>query len=276
MDKVVASAREAVADIPDGAVLAVGGFGLCGVPFASIDALLEQGRRDLTTISDNCGVEDRALGVLLYAGRIRTTISSFVGGSKEVARLYLSGDLEVELTPQGTLAERLRAGGVGIPAFYTPTGVGTMVADGGIPVCYDAEGTVVGTSRPKEVREFDGRQYVPEAALTADFGLVRAAVGDRHGNLVFHGSAANVNPLAGLAGRVAIAGVEELVGPGEIRPEDVHLPGVFVDRVVVVGAVRKEIEKRTTRPRTDRSPAPAAVGEEAGTAPAGGARARRP
>ncbi len=262
MDKVVASAREAVADIPDGAVLAVGGFGLCGVPFALIDALLEQGTRDLTTISNNCGVEDQALGVLLYAGRIRTTISSFVGGSKEVARLYLSGDLEVELTPQGTLAERLRAGGVGIPAFYTPTGVGTMVADGGIPVRYDAEGTVVGTSRPKEVREFDSRQYVLEAALTADFGLVRAAVGDRHGNLVFHESAMNFNPLAGMAGRVTIAEVEELVEPGGITPEHVHLPGVFVDRVVVVGAEGKKIEKRTTRPRRSAA-APAAGGEEA-------------
>src|SRR3712207_6770184 len=162
MDKVVASAREAVADIPDGAVLAVGGFGLCGVPIRLIDALLEQGTEDLVTISNNCGVDDQALGVLLYAGRIRKTISSFVGGNKELARLYLTGELEVELTPQGTLAERLRAGGTGIPAFYTPTGVGTMVADGGIPVRYDADGTVVEVSKPKEVREFDGQQYVLE------------------------------------------------------------------------------------------------------------------
>ena len=269
MDKVVASAQEAVADIGDGAVLAVGGFGLCGVPFALIDALLEQGTRNLTTISNNCGVEDQALGVLLYAGRIRKTISSFVGGSKEVARLYLSGDLEVELTPQGTLAERLRAGGTGIPAFYTLTGVGTLVADGGIPFRYDAGGNVVETSRPKEVREFDGRQYVLETALTADFGLVRATTGDRHGNLVFAESAGNFNPLAGMAGRVTIAEVEELVEPGEITPEDVHLPGVFVERVVV-GAGSKRIEKRTTRPRTDRSTTPAAAGEEATTASEGG------
>src|ERR671910_2526534 len=176
MDKVVSGAREAVADIPDGATLSVGGFGLCGVPIALIDAILEQGVRNLTTISNNCGVDDQALGVLLYAGRIRKTISSFVGGNKELARLYLSGELDVELTPQGTLAERLRAGGVGIPAFYTPTGVGTMVADGGIPVRYDADGTVVQTSKPKEVREFDGQQYVLETSLTADYGLVRAAV----------------------------------------------------------------------------------------------------
>jgi 3-oxoacid CoA-transferase subunit A len=266
MDKVVASAREAVADVGDGAVLAVGGFGLCGVPIALIDALLERGSRGLTTISNNCGVDDQALGVLLYAGRIRRTISSFVGGNKELARLYLSGELEVELTPQGTLAERLRAGGVGIPAFYTPTGVGTMVADGGIPVRYDAEGNVVETSAPKETRVFDGTEYVLETALTADFGLVRAAVGDRHGNLVFHESAANFNPLAGMAGRVTVAEVEELVEPGEIRPEHVHLPGVFVDRVVVVGAEGKRIEKRTTRPRTApgaESAPPAAAGDEA-------------
>ena len=264
MDKVVASAREAVADISDGATLAVGGFGLCGVPIKLIDALLEQGTSDLTTISNNCGVDDQALGVLLYAGRIRKTISSFVGGNKELARLYLSGQMEVELTPQGTLAERLRAGGAGIPAFYTPTGVGTMVAEGGIPIRYDAEGNVVVTSPPKEVREFGGRQYVLETALTADFGLVRAAVGDRHGNLVFHESARNFNPLAGMAGRVTVAEVEQLVEPGEIRPEEVHLPGVYVQRVVEVGAEGKKIEFRTTRPRPG-APVPAAAGEEATT-----------
>ena len=251
MDKVVASPQDAVADIADGATLSVGGFGLCGVPIALIDALLAQGTKDLVTISNNCGVDDQALGVLLYAGRIRKTISSFVGGNKELARLYLTGELEVELTPQGTLAERLRAGGAGIPAFYTPTGVGTMVAEGGIPVRYDAEGNVVKTSEPKEVRVFDGEQYVLETALTADFGLVRAAVGDRHGNLVFHESARNFNPLAGMAARITIAEVEELVEPGDIKPEDVHLPGVFVDRVVVVGPEGKKIEKRTTRPRPE-------------------------
>jgi 3-oxoacid CoA-transferase subunit A len=263
MDKVVASTREAVADIPDGAVLAVGGFGLCGVPIGLIHALLEQGARNLTTISNNCGVDDEALGVLLYAGRISKTISSFVGGNKELARLYLSGELEVELTPQGTLAEKLRAGGVGIPAFYTPTGVGTMVADGGIPVRYDREGNVVKTSEPKEVRRFGDQEFVLEPALTADFGLVRAAVGDRHGNVVFHESAGNFNALAGMAGRVTIVEVEELVEPGDIKPEHVHLPGVFVDRVVVVGSEGKRIEKRTTRPRSEQNAAPAAAGEEA-------------
>ncbi len=254
MDKVVASAREAVADIPSGATLAVGGFGLCGVPIALIDALLEQGTEDLTTISNNCGVDDQALGVLLYAGRVRKTISSFVGGNKELARLYLSGQMEVELTPQGTLAERLRAGGTGIPAFYTPTGVGTMVAEGGIPIRYDAEGNVVKTGEPKEVRVFDGEQYVLETALTADFGLVRAAVGDRHGNLVFHESARNFNPLAGMAGRITIAEVEELVEPGEIDPDQVHLPGIYVQRVLPLTpeqAQDKRIEKRTVRTRSE-------------------------
>jgi 3-oxoacid CoA-transferase subunit A len=263
VDKVIASTREAVADIPDGATLAVGGFGLCGVPIALIDALLEQGTHHLTTISNNCGVDDQALGVLLYAGRITRTISSFVGGNKELARLYLSGELEVELTPQGTLAEKLRAGGVGIPAFYTPTGVGTMVAEGGIPIRYDADGNVVVVSEPKEVRVFDGQQYVLETALTADYALVRAAKGDRHGNLVFHESAGNFNAPAGMAGRITIAEVEELVEPGEIVPEAVHLPGVFVDRVVVVGPEGKKIEKRTTRQRSDHSDAPAGAGEEA-------------
>ena len=263
MDKVVSSPREAVADIPDGAVLSVGGFGLCGVPFQLIDALLAQGASDLTTISNNCGVDDQALGVLLYAGRIRKTISSFVGGNKELARLYLTGELEVELTPQGSLAERLRAGGTGIPAFYTPTGVGTLVAEGGIPVRYDADGNVVATSPPKEVRRFGDQDFVLETALTADYGLVRAAVGDRHGNLVFHESAGNFNLPAGMAGRITIAEVEELVEPGGITPEHVHLPGVFVDRVVLVGTEGKRIEKRTTRPRTDRSDTPAAAGEEA-------------
>ncbi|MCZ2828865.1 CoA transferase subunit A [Modestobacter sp. VKM Ac-2986] len=261
MDKVVPSAAEAVADIADGATLAVGGFGLCGVPFGLIEALLAQGTSGLTTISNNCGVDDQALGVLLYAGRITKTISSFVGGNKELARLYLSGQLEVELTPQGSLAERLRAGGTGIPAFYTPTGVGTLVAEGGIPVRYDADGNVVATSPPKEVRRFGDTDYVLETALTADFGLVRAAVGDRHGNLVFAASARNFNPLAAMAGRVTIAEVEELVEPGEIPPEQVHLPGVYVQRVVAVTDPARPIEKRTTRPR--RAPGtPAAAGDE--------------
>jgi 3-oxoacid CoA-transferase subunit A len=261
MDKVVATPGEAVADIPSGATLSVGGFGLCGVPHVLIEALLRQGADQLTTISNNCGVDDQALGVLLYAGRITRTISSFVGGNKELSRLYLSGELTVELTPQGTLAERLRAGGTGIPAFYTPTGVGTMVAEGGIPQRYDADGNVSVTSEPKEVRRFGEQDYVLETALTADYALVRAALGDRHGNLVFHESARNFNPLCAMAGRIAIAEVERLVEPGEILPEAVHLPGVFVQRVVEVGSEGKKIEKRTTRPRPA-PPVPAAGGTD--------------
>jgi 3-oxoacid CoA-transferase subunit A len=256
MDKVVASPREAVADIPDGATLAVGGFGLCGVPIALIHALLEQGASGLTTISNNCGVDDEALGVLLYAGRITKTISSFVGGNKELARLYLSGELEVELTPQGTLAERLRAGGSGIPAFFTATGVGTQVAEGGLPWKYDADGNVEVASPPKQTQTFEtpegSREFVLEHAIVADFGLVRAWRGDRHGNLVFRDSARNFNPLAAMAGRVTIAEVEELVEPGELDPNHVHLPGVFVQRVVALTpeqAADKRIEKRTVRPR---------------------------
>lgn len=261
MNKVVPTAAQAVADVPPDATIAVGGFGICGVPFHLITALLDQGAERLTVISNNVGIDDAGLGVLLAAGRLTKAICSFVGGNKELARLYLSGELEVELTPQGTLAERLRAGGAGIPAFYTPTGVGTMVAEGGIPVRYDAEGNVVKTSEPKEVRVFGGEQYVLETALTADFALVRAEVGDRQGNLRFHESARNFNPLAGMAGTITIAEVEELVEPGEIRSEDVHLPGIFVDRVVVVGAEGKNIEKRTTRQRPAGS-APAAAGTE--------------
>ena len=264
MDKRVSTAAEAVADVRSGASLAVGGFGLCGVPSALIAALLDSGVDELETVSNNCGVDEWGLGMLLAAKRIRRTTGSYVGENKEFERQFLGGELEVELTPQGTLAERLRAGGTGIPAFYTPTGVGTMVADGGIPVRYDAEGTVVKVSEPKEVRRFGDQEFVLEHALTADFGLVRASIGDRHGNLVFHESARNFNPLAGMAGAITVAEVEQLVEPGEIRPEDVHLAGVFVDRVVVVGPEGKRIEKRTTRPRSRAADTtPAATGEEA-------------
>jgi 3-oxoacid CoA-transferase subunit A len=203
-------------------------------------------------------VDDQALGVLLYAGRIARTISSFVGGNKELARLYLSGQMEVELTPQGTLAERMRAGGSGIPAFFTATGGGTQVAEGGLPWRYDAVGKVVVASPAKETREFEvngeRRDYVLEEAIVADFGLVRAWQGDRHGNLVYRESARNFNPLAAMCGRVTIAEVEHLVEPGEIRPEDVHTPGVYVQRVVALSpeqAADKRIEKRTTRPRPE-------------------------
>jgi 3-oxoacid CoA-transferase subunit A len=250
MDKTVASTAAAVGDIPDGVSLAVGGFGLCGIPLRLIQALLEQGTSDLETVSNNCGVDGAGLGLLLDAHRVRRTVSSYVGENKEFARQYLAGDLEVELCPQGTLAERLRAGGSGIPAFYTPAGVGTWVADGGLPWRYAADGSVAIASPPKEVREFDGQEYVLERGIVCDFALVRAARGDRHGNLVYDASARNFNPLCAMSGRITIAEVEELVEPGEIDPEDVDTQGVFVQRVVEVGDGGKLIEKRTVRERT--------------------------
>ncbi|CEA07627.1 putative succinyl-CoA:3-ketoacid coenzyme A transferase subunit A [Arthrobacter saudimassiliensis] len=245
MDKVVASAEEAVADIPDGASLAVGGFGLCGVPAALIEALHARGTTGLETVSNNCGVDDWGLGRLLADGRIRRTVSSYVGENKEFARQYLAGELEVELTPQGTLAEKLRAGGAGIPAFYTPAGVGTQVSEGGLPRRYDAEGNVAVASPAKEVRSFGGRSYVLEESLTPDFGLVHAWKGDRHGNLVFRATAMNFNPLCAMAGKITIAEVEELVEPGGLDPAQVHVPGIFVQRVVHTGPGEKRIEKRT-------------------------------
>src|ERR687889_2139242 len=260
MDKVVASAAEAVADVESGSTIAVGGFGLCGIPSVLIDALLEQGADDLEAVSNNCGVDEWGLGRLLFSHRIRRMVSSYVGENKEFARQYLSGELEVELTPQGTLAERMRAGGSGIPAFFTATGVGTQVADGGLPWRYDDSGNVVVASPPKETRDFGGREYVLEEAIVADFGLVRAWMGDRHGNLVYRESARNFNPLAAMCGRVTVAEVEHLVEPGEIKPEDVHTPGVYVQRVVALTdeqAADKRIEKRTTRPRSEPTDAPA-------------------
>ncbi|MDI2125205.1 CoA transferase subunit A [Yinghuangia seranimata] len=250
MDKVVASATDAVADIPDGASVAVGGFGLCGIPSVLIQAVYEQGATDLAVVSNNCGVDGLGLGVLLGARRIARATGSYVGENKEFARQYLAGEIELELTPQGTLAERLRAGGCGIPAFFTPAGVGTQVAEGGLPWRYDAEGNVAVASPPKEVRTFDGVDYVLERAITTDFALVRAARGDTHGNLVFDRSARNFNPLAAMAGRITIAEVEEIVRPGELDPDEIHLPGVFVQRVVPLTweqAADKHIEKRTMR-----------------------------
>ena len=259
MDKVVNDAADAVADIASGSTLAVGGFGLCGIPSVLIDALLAAGVDDLEAISNNCGVDEWGLGKLLFEKRLRRMVSSYVGENKEFARQFLSGELEVELNPQGTLAERMRAGGSGIAAFFTATGGGTQVAEGGLPWRYHPDGSVAVASPPKETREFDGREYVLETALTADFGLVRAWKGDRHGNLVYRDSARNFNPLAAMCGRITIAEVEHLVEPGEIDPNDVHTPGVFVQRVVALTpeqAADKRIEKRTVRPRPDSSVEP--------------------
>jgi 3-oxoacid CoA-transferase subunit A len=252
MDKVVASAEEAVADVHDGASIAVGGFGLSGVPNTLIDAVRDKGVSGLSVVSNNCGAMNSGLAVLLSAGRIVRVTGSYIGGNKEFARQYLGGELELELIPQGTLAERLRAGGCGIPAFFTPAGVGTQVADGGLPWRYDGNGGVALASPPKEVREFDGTEYVLERGITTDFALVRAAKGDRHGNLVFNKSSRNFNPLAAMAGRITFAEVEELVEPGELDPDQVHLPGIFVQRVVALTpaqAADKKIEKITVTPR---------------------------
>ena len=254
MDKVIASAAEAVADIPDGATLAVGGFGLCGIPGELIRALHDAGTSDLRVVSNNCGVDAWGLGVLLSDHRISRVIASYVGENKEFARQYLSGELEVELTPQGTLAERLRAGGAGVPAFFTVSGVGTQVAEGGLPWRYAPDGTVALSSPPKDTREFtvrgETRVYVLEESIVTDFALVHAWKGDRQGNLVFRESAANFNPLCATAGRVTIAQVEHLVDVGEIPPENVHTPGIYVQRVVALAPdVEKRIEKRTVRPR---------------------------
>nr|MCW2728132.1 succinyl-CoA--3-ketoacid-CoA transferase [Aeromicrobium sp.] len=245
--KVHESVGEAIADIGDGASLAVGGFGLCGIPDQLIAALEERGVTDLEVFSNNCGVDDFGLGILLGAGRIRRVTASYVGENKEFARQYLSGELEVELTPQGTLAERLRAGGVGIPGFYTPAGVGTPVSEGGLPWRYAPDGTIAVASPPKETREFDGVEYVLERAIRPDFALVHAALGDTDGNLVFNKAALNFNSLAAMAGATTIVQVERLVEAGSIDPGSVHLPGIFVQRIVQTGPQTKRIEKRTVR-----------------------------
>jgi 3-oxoacid CoA-transferase A subunit len=231
MDKVVPDAFEAVRDIPDGACLGFGGFGLCGIPENSIAALVQKGVRNLTCISNNAGVDGFGIGLLLQQRQVRKMISSYVGENKLFEQLLLSGELEVELIPQGTLAERLRAGGAGIPAFFTPTGVGTVVAEG------------------KEIREFDGRPYVLERWLKADFSLVKAWQGDPMGNLVFRRTARNFNPMVAAAGKITIAEVEQLVPLGSIDPDQVHLPGIYVQRIYQGNNYEKRIEKRTTRQR---------------------------
>jgi 3-oxoacid CoA-transferase subunit A len=246
--KVYESAAAAVADISDGASLAVGGFGLCGIPDTLIAALAESSATDLEVFSNNCGVDGVGLGVLLGLGRIRRVTASYVGENKEFARQYLAGELEVELTPQGTLAERLRAGGAGIPAFFTPAGVGSPVSDGGLPWRYASDGSIALASPPKETRVFGQKRYVLEEAINADYALVHAQLGDTDGNLVFNKTAMNFNPLAAMAGRITIAEVEQLVQPGDIDPATVHLAGVFVQRIVETGPQDKRIEKRTVRP----------------------------
>jgi 3-oxoacid CoA-transferase subunit A len=228
IDKVVASAAEAVEEISDGSLLVVGGFGLCGIPENLINALVESGVKNLTCVSNNAGVDDWGLGLLLRTKQIRKMVSSYVGENAEFERQYLAGELEVEFCPQGTLAERMRAGGAGIPAFFTPAGYGTLVAEG------------------KETRDFDGKMYVMERAIVGDYSLVAAWKADRLGNLVYRKTARNFNPMAATAGKVCIAEVEELVEPGELDPDQIHTPGIFVHRVVVAKR-EKRIEQRTVR-----------------------------
>jgi 3-oxoacid CoA-transferase subunit A len=245
-----------VADIPDGSTIAFGGFGLVGVPIVLIRALLAQGTAGLEVVSNNCGVDGWGLGELLSAGRIDRVIASYIGENKEFARQFLGGELEVELTPQGTLAERLRAGGVGIPGFFTATGVGTLVSQGGLPWRYSADGAVLIQSPVKETRVLDSlgsdKEYVFETAIRADYGIVRAALGDRHGNLVFEKSARNFNPLAAMSGRVTIAEVDRIVEAGELDADSIHLPGIYVDRVVELTSEQAHelpVEKTTVRVR---------------------------
>ncbi len=228
-NKVRASADEAVADIHEGAVVMAGGFGLCGIPENLIAAIRERGVSGLTFVSNNAGVDDFGLGLLLQTRQIKKMISSYVGENKEFERQFLAGELEVELCPQGSLAERIRAGGAGVAAFYTPTGVGTLRAEG------------------RETREFDGKTFLLEHALRADYAIVKAWKGDTHGNLVYKATARNFNPMMATAARITIAEVEELVEPGELHPNEVHTPGIFVQRIVKGASYEKRIEQRTTR-----------------------------
>jgi len=227
--KVWNSFEEAVADIKDGDTLAVGGFGLCGIPEKSIAALVKKGTNDLTVVSNNCGVDDWGLGLLLANKQIKKMVASYVGENKIFEQQFLSGELEVELTPQGTLAERLRAGGAGIPGFYTATGVGTPIAEG------------------KEVKTFDGKEYILEEGIAADFALVKAWKADKLGNLVYRKTSRNFNPLAAMAGKITIAEVEEIVEVGELDPDHIHTPGVFIQRVLLGGNYEKRIERLTVK-----------------------------
>lgn len=247
--KVVGSAKGAIADIPDGATICVGGFGLCGIPENLISALVEKGTKNLTAVSNNAGVDDFGLGLLLQKNQIKRMIASYVGENKLFEQQYLTGKLEVELTPQGTLAEKLRAGGAGIPAFYTRTAYGTIIHEGGQVIKYGPGGAKAKdteiASEARESREFDGKGYVMERAITGDFSLVKAWRADERGNLVFRGTSRNFNPDCAKAGKICIVEVEEIVPTGSLAPEDVHLPGVYVHRVIKGDAYEKRIEKRT-------------------------------
>lgn len=231
MQKVVSGADEAIADIPNGAVIMLGGFGLCGIPENCITALVKKGTNNLTCISNNAGVDDFGIGLMLKQRQVKKMISSYVGENDEFERQLLSGELEVELIPQGTLAERCRAAGAGIPAFFTPAGYGTEVAEG------------------KEIREFNGKMYLLEHAFDSDFAIVKAWKGDAQGNLIFKETARNFNPMMAMAGKITIAEVEELVPVGALDPNDIHIPGIYVNRIFQGSAYEKRIEQRTVRAR---------------------------
>jgi 3-oxoacid CoA-transferase subunit A len=229
VNKIFRSAAEAVADIPDGATVMIGGFGLCGIPENLIAALVKKGTKNLNTISNNMGIDGCGMGLMLEAGMIASHVGSYVGENKLLETMVIAGKLNLKLTPQGTLAECIRAGGAGIPAFFTPTGVGTVVAEG------------------KECREFNGRKYILEQALTADFALVKAWKGDRMGNLVYRKTARNFNPMMASAAKITIAEVEQIVEPGEIDSDNVMTPGIYVKRIVEGETYEKKIERRTVR-----------------------------
>jgi 3-oxoacid CoA-transferase subunit A len=252
MNKVVADAAEALrkAGLKDGATILMGGFGLCGIPENLIAATRELGVKDLTVISNNAGVDDFGIGVLLQSRQVKKMVSTYVGENKLFERQFLEGDLEVELIPQGTFAEKIRAGGAGIPAFYTPTGFGTQVAEGGLPMLYGKDGSVVKGSPKKETREFRGRMFVLEESITADVAFVKAYRGDQAGNLVYRKTARNFNPMIATAGKVTLAEIERLVDIGEIDPEAVVTPGIFVDFIFQGKNYEKRIERRTNRPKS--------------------------
>ncbi|KAL9651239.1 hypothetical protein ABK040_006240 [Willaertia magna] len=248
INKVYTNVNETVADIKDGSTLVVGGFGLCGVAQKVLEALKLKGSKQLTIVSNNCGVDDYGLGILLSNGQIKRMISSYVGENKTFEELYLTGKLEVELVPQGTLAERIRAGGAGIPAFYTPTAVGTVIQDGGFPIKFKEGGSKNGieiASEPRETRVFNGKTFLMEKAIQGDFSIVKAWKADTHGNLMFKRTARNFNPMCATAGKVCIAEVEEIVEPGELDPDQIHVPGIYVHRIYKAPSYEKRIERRT-------------------------------
>ena len=252
MEKVVADAAEALkkAGLEDGATVLLGGFGLCGIPENLIAATRELGVKDLTMISNNAGVNDFGIGILLQTRQVKKMVSTYVGENKTFEQQFLEGDLEVELVPQGTFAEKIRAGGAGIPAFYTPTGYGTQISEGGLPMLYGKDGSVVKASPKKETREIEGRMVVLEPSITAELAFVKARIGDHEGNLVYRKTARNFNPMMATAGRITVAEVEELVETGKIDPELVATPGIYVDYIFQGTNYEKRIEQRTTRPKS--------------------------